>query len=131
MTAGRFDDIISVKTDIVMVNQKIDRIFRAFADETRLRILHLLMRREELCVCELIEVLRMGQSKVSRHLAYLKKAGLVKDRNEGLWSYYSLTEPTGKFHSRLISCLDECFSEVTILRKDAVVLKCCKPAATK
>src|SRR3989338_3726100 len=111
-----------------MVKQKADQLFRAFADETRLRILHLLKRRKELCVCELIEVLRMGQSKVSRHLAYLKKAGLVKDRNEGLWSYYSLTEPTGKFHSKLVACLDECFNKVSILKKDANSLKCCKPA---
>jgi ArsR family transcriptional regulator len=112
-----------------MTNQKVDHIFRAFADETRLRILHLLKRREELCVCELIQVLHMGQSKVSRHLAYLKKAGLVKDRKQGLWSYYSLTDPKGKFHSRLIACLGECFSEVSILRKDADALTCCKPAA--
>ena len=112
-----------------MPNQKIDQIFRAFADETRLRILHLLKRKEELCVCELIDILRIGQSKVSRHLAYLKKAGLVKDRKDGLWSHYSLIRPKGKFHGRLIACLDECFSEVSILKKDANTLSCCKPAS--
>src|SRR3989344_355303 len=108
-----------------MPNPKADQIFRAFADETRLRILHLLKRRKELCVCEFIDILRMGQSKVSRHLSYLKKAGLVKDWQEGLWSYYSLTEPKSKFHSRLIGCLDECFSDVSILRKDVDSLKRC------
>jgi len=114
-----------------MPNRKIDQIFRAFADETRLRILSLLKRKEELCVCEFIEILRMGQSKVSRHLAYLKRAGLIQERKEGLWHYYSLAEPEGKFHSRLISCLDECFSEVTVLKRDAISLKCCEPETTK
>ncbi|OGR78280.1 MAG: hypothetical protein A3I11_01850 [Elusimicrobia bacterium RIFCSPLOWO2_02_FULL_39_32] len=114
-----------------MINQKIDQVFRAFADVTRLRILNLLKRKEELCVCELIEVLHIGQSKVSRHLAYLKKAGLVQDRKEGLWSYYSLTKTKGAFHRRLIACLDECFNEVSILKKDANSLTCCKPAVKK
>jgi|SRR3989344_5452314 len=114
-----------------MSHQKADQIFRAFADETRLRILHLLQRRKELCVCELIDILRMGQSKVSRHLAYLKKAGIVKDRKEGLWKHYSLSEPKSRFHGRLLTCLDECFSEVSVLRKDAVSLRCCRPGAGK
>lgn len=111
-----------------MSKSNVDKIFRAFADETRLRILHLLKRRGELCVCELIDVLRMGQSKVSRHLAYLKKAGLVTDRKDGLWSYYSLAEAQGRFHSRLIGCLDECFGEVSILRRDAAALSRRAPA---
>ncbi|MBI2119989.1 MAG: winged helix-turn-helix transcriptional regulator [Elusimicrobia bacterium] len=109
-----------------MTTQQVDRVFRAFADENRLRILHLLKRKEELCVCELIEVLHMGQSKVSRHLAYLKRAGLVKDRKKGLWRYYSLTKSENGFHKRLIGCLDECFGEVSILKKDASSLKHCK-----
>jgi len=66
-------------------------IFKACADATRLRILFLLVERE-LCVCELVEVLEMPQGKISRHLAVLKNAGLVRDRREGLWIYYSLKE---------------------------------------
>lgn len=112
-----------------MKNTGVDKIFKAFADETRLRILSLLGRRDELCVCEMIAVLRMGQSKISRHLAYLKKAGLVRDRKQGLWSYYSLTEPRGSFHNRLLACLDECFKEVPVLKKDRDALKTCRPAA--
>ncbi len=114
-----------------MKKQTIDSIFRAFADESRLRILHLLNQRKELCVCEFMDILRMGQSKVSRHLAYLKRAGLIKGRQQGLWSYYSLSEPKAGFHSRLIECLDACFNEVPVLRKDLVSLKCCKPRARK
>ncbi len=68
-------------------------VFRACADETRLRVL-LLLRARELCVCELVEVLAMAQGKVSRHLAVLKRAGLVRSRREGTWIYYALCRPT-------------------------------------
>ena len=64
-------------------------IFKACADLTRLRILFLLAARE-LCVCELVEVLSAPQGRISRHLAVLKNAGLVDDRREGTWIYYSL-----------------------------------------
>ena len=101
---------------------RIHRMFKAFADETRLRVLHLLTH-GELCVCDLTEALRLPQSKVSRHLAYLKDAGLVADRREGLWKYYSLTTPKGKFHWGLVECLRGCFDEVDILRKDIKVLE--------
>jgi ArsR family transcriptional regulator len=97
---------------------RVDRMFRAFADETRLRILHLLTRRKELCVCDIIEILALPQSKVSRHLAYLRKAGLVEDRKQGLWIYYSLVKPEGGFHRRLIGCIDGCFDEATVLKTD-------------
>jgi len=95
----------------------IDHMFKAFADENRLRLLHLL-RQGEQCVCDLMDVLNMGQSKVSRHLSYLRRAGLVKHRKEGLWVYYSLTEPQGAFHKRILSCLDCCLDEVPSLKKD-------------
>ena len=106
-----------------MFNTKIDRIFKAFSDETRLRILNLLTCQKELCVCELIEILRMRQSKISRHLAYLRNAGLVKDRKDGLWCHYSLTKPQSKFHKNLIKCLGCCLNDVTLLKKDKIFLK--------
>lgn len=64
------------------------RIFKACADETRLRILFLL-NEGELCVCELVQVLDMPQGKISRHLGILKQASLVQDRREGTWIYYA------------------------------------------
>jgi ArsR family transcriptional regulator len=67
-------------------------VFKAMSDETRLRILLLLSRRE-LCVCEIVAVLDMPQGKVSRHLSVLRHARLVTDRREGLWIYYSLRSP--------------------------------------
>ena len=64
--------------------------FRVLADEARLSILWLLFNHQELCVCDLMEVLEITQSKTSRHLRILYNAGLVTDRHEGLWRYYAL-----------------------------------------
>ena len=99
-------------------NQPIDRMFKAFADETRLRILHLLVK-GELCVCDIMAVLDAPQPKISRHLAYLKRAGLVSDRKEGPWRHYSLAASKSSFQKRLIGCLDSCSDEAPILREDA------------
>ncbi len=65
------------------------RIFKALSDPTRLRILHLLLERE-LCVCELIFILKMEQSRVSHQLRVLRNAGLVEDRREGKWIIYRI-----------------------------------------
>ena len=97
---------------------KVDLLFRAFSDRTRLRVLHLLSP-GELCVCDLVEVLGVPQPKVSRHLAYLRRAGLVKSRREGLWSYYRLAPATGAFHKKLLECLACCFQDVPELARDA------------
>ncbi len=64
--------------------------FKVLADEARLSIIWLLFNHEELCVCDLMEVLGITQSKTSRHLRILYHAGLVTDRREGLWRYYAL-----------------------------------------
>lgn len=65
-------------------------LYKALGDETRLKMLWLLMRQRELCVCDFMEVLQITQSKASRHLRNLFHAGLVDDRREGLWVYYAL-----------------------------------------
>ncbi|MBC7963404.1 MAG: metalloregulator ArsR/SmtB family transcription factor [Steroidobacteraceae bacterium] len=80
-------------------------IFKALADETRLRILALLLTEQELCVCDIIASLRLSQSTVSRHLAYLRKSGLVNDRRCGLWMYYSIVDSEGAFQRELIEFL--------------------------
>lgn len=66
------------------------QFFKVLADEARLQILWLLFSQPELCVCDIMAVVGITQSKVSRHLATLRHAGLVTDRKDGLWSYYSL-----------------------------------------
>ena len=75
---------------------------KALSDETRLRILNLLYEKE-LCVCDIMEALQISQAKASRHLIYLKNAGLVKDRKYAQWVYYSiaLVEPM-KFIDSLV-----------------------------
>jgi ArsR family transcriptional regulator len=97
--------------------KEIARVFKAFSDETRLRILHLLLN-GELCICELMEVLQLPQSNVSRHMAYLKTAGLVDDRREAVWVYYSLAEPKNKLHACQLKCLAECFDDYDVLDRD-------------
>ncbi len=66
------------------------RFFKVLADEARLQMLWLLLNNQELCVCDIMAVLEITQSKASRHLASLRNAGLATDRKDGLWSYYSL-----------------------------------------
>jgi DNA-binding transcriptional ArsR family regulator len=83
-------------------------MFRAFSDRNRLRILCLLDG-GELCVGDLVAILEIPQPRASRHLAYLKKAGLVIARKVGLWNYYSLANPVSDFHKNLIRCLANCF----------------------
>ena len=104
----------------------VDRMFRAFSDRTRLRILSLLLQ-GELCVCDIVNTLRVPQPTASRHLAYLKKAGLVEARRDGLWMHYKLVPPQAEFHKKLIACLSCCFQDVPQLAKDAAQLKrrCC------
>jgi ArsR family transcriptional regulator len=69
-------------------------IFKALSDETRLRIMGLLLE-GELCVCDLMAVLELPQSTTSRHLAYLRNAGLVSDRRQGVWMKYRLADDPG------------------------------------
>ena len=97
-------------------------MFRAFSDPTRLRILNLL-RTGETCVCDLQSVLDVPQPKVSRHLAYLRKAGLAEARKQGLWSYYRLAPARGPFHAKLLECLGCCFNDVPELARDIRKLK--------
>lgn len=70
--------------------EKIIPVFKAMADETRLRILKLLACGDEVCVCDLTDALEMTQPNVSFHLGILREAGLIKDRREGRWSFYQL-----------------------------------------
>jgi ArsR family transcriptional regulator, arsenate/arsenite/antimonite-responsive transcriptional repressor len=66
------------------------RVFKALSDPTRLRIVKLLQKSGELCVCEIMKALDMTQTRASRNLGVLKNAGLVKDNRKGLWVHYSL-----------------------------------------
>ncbi|MCC9606540.1 metalloregulator ArsR/SmtB family transcription factor [Blastopirellula sp. JC732] len=98
--------------------------FRALSDPTRLRILHLL-RKGELCVCDLVNVLDVPQPTASRHLAYLKKSGLVAARKEGLWQYYRLIPPVSKFHKSLLKCVADSVELSPQLQADQDYLSSC------
>lgn len=91
--------------------------FKAFADPVRLRLLSLLAN-GEVCVCHLHEALELPQSTVSRHLAYLRKRGLVIGRKDGLWVHYRLAKPINGLHRTLIDALGPSFADVEILRQD-------------
>ena len=99
-----------------------NNLLKAFADETRLRILSLLST-GELCVCDIMSVIKAPQPKVSRHLAYLRRHGLVETKREGQWIYYFLSKPAGVFHKRLLACLDGCLEEAPTFAKDKKTLK--------
>jgi ArsR family transcriptional regulator len=77
----------------------------------------------ETCVCDLQSVLGVPQPKVSRHLAYLRKAGLVCARKEGLWSYYTLSPARNDFHRKLLDCLCCCLNDVPELAADGKRLR--------
>lgn len=66
--------------------------FRALADRTRLRLLNILGN-DEVCVCFFVEILKTNQPKISRHLAYLRRAGIVGARREGQWMHYRMVKP--------------------------------------
>jgi ArsR family transcriptional regulator len=85
--------------------------FKALAEETRLRIMTLLLENEELCVCDFIGALGETQSKVSRHLRYLYHAGLVQDRREGLWMHYRISPDLTPQQRAIVNALPEAVGE--------------------
>ena len=97
-------------------------VFKALGDETRLRILNLLLR-GELCVCDITAVLGIGQSKASRHLACLRNVGLVNDRRSGVWMHYSLAEPRDVTHRRLLAWLVDAAPELPEAAADLRALR--------
>ncbi len=79
-----------------------ERLFKALADRTRLRLLNLIGG-DEVCVCFFVEVLGESQPKISRHLAYLRRAGVVAARREGKWMHYRIAEPEDAHAARLFA----------------------------
>ena len=78
-----------------------ERFFQALGDKTRLRLLNLMGERE-ICVCYLVEILEQGQPKISRHLAYLRRAGMVAARREGKWMHYRIVTPPDAGAARVL-----------------------------
>jgi ArsR family transcriptional regulator, arsenate/arsenite/antimonite-responsive transcriptional repressor len=105
-----------------------DQLFRALADETRLRILHLIGNRE-ICVCYFVEALRVSQPKISRHLAYLRRTGLVETRRDGLWIHYRLATFTNPRAASIIQNAIDWVHELGQAKKDLLKFEsaCCQP----
>ena len=77
-----------------------EQFFKALADHTRLRVIHVLGT-EEACVCSVVAALQTSQPKISRHLAYLRRAGLVAARREGKWMHYRVVEPPDAYAAEI------------------------------
>ena len=98
--------------------KNIAAIFKSLEDETRLRIMALLLDEEELCVCHFMDVLQLPQSTVSRHLATLKNAGWLKDRRAGVWIHYSISPDLSEVHKALVKTLRTIMKQNEMANKD-------------
>lgn len=103
-------------------------LFSALADPTRLRLLNLIAGRE-VCVCYLVEILRQGQPKISRHLAYLRRAGIVAARRDGKWMHYRLVQPENPAAAAILRALLKSRQADPSSQKDLARLShaCCQP----
>ena len=95
----------------------LETLFSGFADPTRLRILNLLAA-GELCVCDLVELLKLPQPLVSRHLAYLRRSGLVEVTRASKYAHYRLSEPAHGVHRNLVNCVRSCFVGIRSLDRE-------------
>lgn len=106
----------------------LEALFRALADRTRLRILNL-MRDQEVCVCYFVEILRTSQPKISRHLAYLRRAGIVAARRSGTWMHYRIAVPKEAAAAEILREVLQALAEDREMKNDLVRLEraCCAP----
>ena len=104
------------------------RLFQALADPTRLRLLNLIADRE-ICVCYLVEVLASPQPKISRHLAYLRNAGIATARRDGKWMHYRLITPPHPGAAKILDDTLSCLQQQRVMQIDRARLNkaCCGP----
>jgi ArsR family transcriptional regulator len=107
----------------------IERFFQALGDNTRLRLLNL-MGDQELCVCYFVEILEQGQPKISRHLAYLRRAGIVEARRDGKWMHYRIVMPPNIGATQVLRQTLAWLKEDRAMQADRLRLSkaCCSPA---
>jgi ArsR family transcriptional regulator len=107
------------------------KLFRALADETRVRIVALLAH-GELCVCHIEKALELSQPNISRHLGILRMAGIVDARRDGPWVYYQLAKQENEAVQEMLATLTKTFGAERAIRTDHVKLrKSCGPDACK
>lgn len=109
---------------------EMENLFMALADKTRLRLLNL-MREDEICVCFFVEVLGESQPKISRHLAYLRNAGIVESRRDGKWMHYKIIEPEDRNAAQILrDTLNWLGSQEEMQNEyEALAEACCSPTA--
>jgi len=102
--------------------------FQALGDKTRLRLLNLMGDRE-ICVCYFVEILEQGQPKISRHLAYLRRAGIVAARREGKWMHYRIVTPPSIGAAKVLRRTLKWLFEDPAMQTDRARLEkaCCRP----
>jgi ArsR family transcriptional regulator len=94
------------------------KAMKALSDETRLRILNLLLERE-CCVCEVMQALDISQSRASRNLSVLYDAGFLKPRRDGLWSFYSIDKDrTEEYYSQLVNAVRKALEDSEVAKAD-------------
>lgn len=101
-----------------------DALFKGFADPTRLRILNVLAA-GELCVCDIVELLGVAQPTVSRHLAYLRRSGLVTATRDWKFAHYRLAPSRDAVHETLIGCVAGCFRGIPTLDRERAAAAAC------
>jgi ArsR family transcriptional regulator len=103
-------------------------LFAALADRTRLRLLNL-MNGREVCVCYFVEILRQSQPKISRHLAYMRRAGIVSARREGKWMHYKIEPPADPGALAILEAALASFTADREMQLDLTRLAkaCCRP----
>ena len=114
--------------------EKFTDVFRALSDKTRLRILRLLtFRKQELCICEIMDSLKLAQYNISKHVRELKLAGLVKEKKEGRFVFYSMVNPKTGFARNLLKTIKSIpeknfLTDAAQLKKRLLLRKNGKPA---
>src|SRR5678809_1500461 len=105
-----------------------ESFFRALADRTRLRLLNL-MGTEEVCVCFFVEILKTNQPKISRHLAYLRRVGIVAARREGIWMHYRIATPKDENAAKVLMDVRAWLANDPAMQQDRKRLDkiCCSP----
>lgn len=104
-------------TEAVPAVSDVDALFRGFADPVRIRVLSLLSA-GELCVCDIVSILDLPQPTVSRHLSYLRRAGLVEIARDWRHVHYRLAEPGNGVHRNLLQCARSCFMGILSLARE-------------
>lgn len=107
------------------VGEMIELLFKALSEESRLRILSILMKRE-MCVCEIEVCLKMTQSNASRHLTELKKCGILDSYKKAQWAYYKISENFKQEHQELWEYLQVKLKEITTYQQDYIECEKCK-----